>query len=308
MTILKSLQDKLSSTIFGQAAAAESILVTIVAGGHALLEGVPGLAKTTMVRQIASALNLKLGRIQGTPDLMPSDILGCEVLDEDENGARSFRFVRGAIFSNCFMMDEINRAPPRTQAALLQAMEEGFITIGGHDYQLPRPFHVLATQNPIEHAGTYPLPEAQSDRFLMKIVLDYPCKTSEENMLRHMLQDDGENQLECDAIDLENAKQMAMKIPVGQSVVNGVLSLVRGLRPSSPRASEVVREYVIWGPSPRAAKGLLSACRARAVIQGRPSPSVEDVIALAVPVLAHRMGVYGKKKASEIVEEACKAI
>lgn len=310
MTILDSLQNRLGQSIFGQEKAVEEMLITIIAGGHALLLGMPGLAKTKMVSTLAHALDLDVGRIQGTPDLMPSDILGCEVLDEDANGKRDFRFIKGAVFSGCLIVDEINRAPPRTQSALLQAMQEGFVTIAGKNYALPRPFHVLATQNPIEHSGTYPLPQAQVDRFLMQINLDYPSRAAEEQMLIAMLDEDVDaSQSKAFSRELlEKSQEAARKIPVGRSVITGVLDLIRSLRPQSHNASDEVRENVLWGPSPRAAKGLLSALRARAIVQGRASPSIEDAISLAVPVLAHRIATNGEISSSKIIEAACKTL
>ncbi|HBH26963.1 MAG TPA: AAA family ATPase [Rhodospirillaceae bacterium] len=304
---MQAVRAHLNRVVLGQGQVVERLLVTLIAGGHALLLGVPGLAKTRLVLAAAGALGLTARRVQGTPDLMPADILGCEVLDEAE-GRRSLRFVPGPVFAQCLLMDEINRAPPRTQAALLQAMEEGAVTVGGQDHPLPRPFHVLATQNPLEHAGTYPLPEAQRDRFLMCIPVDYPGPAAEAAMLRAALDGDAPEAGPVAAPGaLEEAQDLARRLPVGESVVGGVLALVRGLRPG-PEAAGFVQEALAWGPSPRAAKGLLQAVRARAVLDGRATPSVEDVAALAVPVLAHRVGPRPGADPAEVIGAACRAL
>ena len=307
---LPDIQAAIGRRIFGQGAVVERVLITLVAGGHALLLGVPGLAKTQMVGAIAAALGLTTRRVQGTPDLMPADILGCEVLDEGQ-GRRALRFVPGPVFAQCVVVDEINRAPPRTQAALLQAMEEGRVSAGGRDHPLPRPFHVLATQNPLEHLGTYPLPEAQRDRFLMCIPVGYPDAAAEGDMLRAALgpevQHNADEPAPVAPDALQSARAAAAALPVGESVVAGILELVRDLRPGRDAAAPV-NESVVWGPSPRAAKGLLQAVRARAVLDDRPAPSVEDIAALAVPVLAHRMGVRPGANAAPLIEAACRRL
>ncbi len=308
---LPAVQAAIGQRIFGQGQAVERVLITLVAGGHALLVGVPGLAKTQMVGAIAAALGLSTRRVQGTPDLMPADILGCEVLDEGADGRRAFRFLPGPVFAQCVVVDEINRAPPRTQAALLQAMEEGAVSAGGLCHPLPRPFHVLATQNPLEHLGTYPLPEAQRDRFLMCIPVGYPDAAAEADMLRAALrgldapapEEDGAAGRQA----LAQACALARRLPVGESVIAGILDLVRDLRPGRDAAAPV-NDSIVWGPSPRAAKGLLAAVRARAVLEERSTPSVEDIAALAVPVLAHRMGVRPGADAAPLIEAACRRL
>jgi MoxR-like ATPase len=324
---LPAIQAAIGQRIFGQGQAVERVLITLVAGGHALLVGVPGLAKTQMVGAIAAALGLSTRRVQGTPDLMPADILGCEVLDEGADGRRAFRFVPGPVFAQCVVVDEINRAPPRTQAALLQAMEEGAVSAGGLCHPLPRPFHVLATQNPLEHLGTYPLPEAQRDRFLMCIPVGYPDAAAEADMLRAALDegatpppgtgggwggfsgDQGRSYAGvCEGGSaLQVAQDLARRLPVGESVIAGILELVRDLRPGRDAAAPV-NDSIVWGPSPRAAKGLLAAVRARAVLEERTTPSVEDIAALAVPVLAHRMGVRPGADAAPLIEAACRRL
>lgn len=323
---LAHVQGILNRVLLGQGVVVERLLITLIAGGHALLLGVPGLGKTRLALATAKAFDLSARRIQGTPDLMPADILGCEVLEENDHGKRSFRFVPGPIFAQCVIMDEINRAPPRTQAALLQAMEEGFVTVGGHDYPLPHPFCVLATQNPLEHLGTYPLPEAQRDRFLMCIAFDYPDAESEVRMLQENLSDShpsqrgglGGGSTESHNMpppdpplfqggELDAAQNLACRIPVGESVLKALSAFIRSLRPGID-APSFVQEGLIWGPSPRAAKGLLAAIRARAVLEGRSTPSVEDIAALAVPVLAHRVGARAGINPADIIEVACKKL
>jgi len=279
------------SVIFGQQSVIEKALVTVLASGHGLLVGVPGLAKTRLVETMGTVLGLDSRRIQFTPDLMPSDILGAEVLDTGADGARAFRFVRGPVFAQLLMADEINRASPRTQSALLQAMQEYHVTVAGERHDLPRPFHVLATQNPLEQEGTYPLPEAQLDRFLMQIDVDYPDVGAERRML---FETTGERTAEARTV-LSTDQLMAMqrlvrRLPVGDAVVEAILRLVRSARPG-PEAGERVGELVAWGPGPRASQALMLTVRARALIDGRLAPSIDDVIALAEPVLQHRMAL-----------------
>ena len=277
--------------IFGQEEVVDQVLICLLSGGHVLLVGVPGLGKTLLVETLGTVLGLQPKRVQFTPDLMPADITGSEVLDEDTAGRRSFRFVPGPVFCQLLMADEINRASPRTQSALLQAMAEGKVAVAGHDHPLPRPFHVLATQNPIEQEGTYPLPEAQLDRFLLQVDVSYPDLANERTML---LATTGAQMAKARPVltgeELLAAQGLIRRVPVGESVVEAILTLVRGARPESA-ADDTVRHHVAWGPGPRAAQALMLATRARALLDGRLSPSVEDVAALAHPVLRHRMAL-----------------
>ena len=285
------IRQSVAQVIFGQEEVVEQTLVTVFAGGHALLVGVPGLAKTRLVETLGTVLGLDNKRIQCTPDLMPSDIIGSEVLEEADTGRRSFRFIEGPVFAQLLMADEINRASPRTQSALLQAMQENEVSVGGHTHALPRPFHVLATQNPLEQEGTYPLPEAQLDRFLLQVTVGYPDLAAERTMLIATTGTDTVNlKPELDGAQLIAAQQLLRQIPVGESVVDAVLDIVRSGRPAESTIAEVSR-HVAWGPGPRASQALLMAARARAVLDGRLSPSIDDVLALALPVLRHRMAL-----------------
>ena len=280
-----------AKVIFGQDAVIEQTLVTLLAGGHGLLIGVPGLAKTRLVETLGTVLGLDDKRVQCTPDLMPADILGSEVLEESETGRRSFRFLPGPVFAQLLMADEINRASPRTQSALLQAMQEQRVSVGGQYHPLPRPFHVLATQNPIEQEGTYPLPEAQLDRFLIQIDVGYPDLEAERHMLlatTGIAEAKAERVMSAD--ELMVAQRLIRRVPVGEGVVEAILKLVRGGRPETSPI-EAVRQHVSWGPGPRASQALMLAARARALIDGRYAPSVDDVAALAGPVLRHRMAL-----------------
>jgi len=287
---LTLVRERVGEVIFGQAEVIEQALITLLSGGHTLLIGVPGLAKTRLVETLGAVLGLDDKRIQCTPDLMPADILGSEVLEESETGRRSFRFIPGPVFCQLFMADEINRASPRTQSALLQAMQEGRVSIAGQYHPLPRPFHVLATQNPLEQEGTYPLPEAQLDRFLLQIDVDYPDREAERRMLIATTGPAEQPPRQTMTADeLLAAQRLVRRIPVGDSVVDAILTLVGSGRPDA--AAEGPRRYVAWGPGPRASQALMLACRARALIDGRYSPSVDDVVALAPPVLRHRMAV-----------------
>ncbi|MEO2039598.1 MAG: MoxR family ATPase, partial [Martelella sp.] len=259
-------------------------------GGHALLVGVPGLAKTKLVATLGTVLGLDGNRIQFTPDLMPSDILGSEVLEESEAGRRAFRFIKGPVFAQLLMADEINRASPRTQSALLQSMQEYAVTIAGQHYDLPRPFHVLATQNPLEQEGTYPLPEAQLDRFLLQVNVDYPDIESERRILLETTgAEEGTASPVLSATRLMEIQRLIRKMPVSESVLEAILALVRAARPGEGHA-ETDRD-VAWGPGPRAGQSLMLTARARALYQGRLAPSVDDVRALAGPVLQHRMAL-----------------
>jgi MoxR-like ATPase len=285
------VKEAISRVIFGQEAVVELVLINILSGGHALLIGVPGLAKTSLVEALGTALGLQTKRIQFTPDLMPSDIVGSEVLEE-KSGARSFRFIQGPVFTQLLMADEINRASPKTQSALLQAMQEHQVTYAGQTYALPSPFFVLATQNPLEQEGTYPLPEAQLDRFLLQIDVNYPGLEAERRMLFSTTGTD-ERKVESvlTADEVKAAQRLVRQIPAGDSVVNAILSLVRSARPGTPEAGPRVNEFVAWGPGPRASQALMLAVRARALLDGRFAPSADDVIALAKPVLRHRMAL-----------------
>jgi MoxR-like ATPase len=279
--------------IFGQETVVEQTLVTILAGGHGLLVGVPGLAKTKLVETLGTVLGLDARRIQFTPDLMPSDILGAEVMEQSADGGRSFRFIPGPVFSQLLMADEINRASPRTQSALLQAMQEYHVTVAGHPHDLPRPFHVLATQNPLEQEGTYPLPEAQLDRFLMQIDVHYPDLEAERRILLETTgADQAKAQVAMTAEELLDYQQLVRRMPVGESVVEAILKLVRSARPdeSTEEASELTK-LIAWGPGPRASQALMLTVRARALVDGRLAPSIDDVLALAEPVLQHRMAL-----------------
>jgi MoxR-like ATPase len=280
-----------ATVIFGQDLVIERTLVTILSGGHALLIGVPGLAKTLLVDTLGKVLGLDAKRIQFTPDLMPSDIIGAEVLEDLPGQRRSFRFIKGPIFTQLLMADEINRASPKTQSALLQAMQEHHVTVAGTRHDVPAPFHVLATQNPLEQEGTYPLPEAQLDRFLLQIDVSYPDLGAERRMLFATTGIE-ERRLEpiLTGAELMGIQRLVRQIPVPDKVVEAILRLVRSARPGTG-ASEETDRFVAWGPGPRASQALMLAVRAKALIDGRLAPSVDDVIDLAAPVLKHRMAL-----------------
>ncbi|MBJ6134234.1 MoxR family ATPase [Ochrobactrum sp. Q0168] len=284
------IKEGVGTVIFGQESVIERTLVAILAGGHALLVGVPGLAKTKLVETLGVVLGLSGQRIQFTPDLMPSDIIGSEVMEQDADGRRSFRYLKGPIFAQLLMADEINRASPRTQSALLQAMQEYHVTVAGQRYDLPAPFHVLATQNPLEQEGTYPLPEAQLDRFLMQIDILYPELDAERRIL---LETTGVAEAKpYEILDAERLKQMqtlVRRMPVSESVVEAILKLVRSARPDAD--NDHAKKHIAWGPGPRASQALMLCARARALYDGRLAPSVDDVKALAEPVLQHRMAL-----------------
>jgi MoxR-like ATPase len=287
---VRAAKAAIGTVIFGQDKVIEQSLVTILSGGHALLLGVPGLAKTKLVDTMGTVLGLDARRIQFTPDLMPSDILGSEVLEENVSGKRSFRFLSGPVFAQLLMADEINRASPRTQSALLQAMQEQHVTVAGTRHDLPKPFHVLATQNPIEQEGTYPLPEAQLDRFLMEIDVGYPDKEAERKILFDTTgAEETRAKAAMSADDLMAAQRLVRRLPVGESVVAAILALVRSGRPG-PEGGEAAK-LIAWGPSPRASQALMLSVRARALLDGRLAPSIDDVIDLAEPVLKHRMAL-----------------
>ena len=289
---MRAVRDGIGRVVFGQEEVVERALVTILSGGHGLLVGVPGLAKTRLVETLGVVLGLTTRRIQFTPDLMPSDILGSEVLETASDGTRGFRFVEGPIFTRLLMADEINRASPRTQSALLQAMQEAHVTIAGRRHDLPRPFHVLATQNPLEQEGTYPLPEAQLDRFLMQIDVDWPDLATERRIL---LETTGASEAVAepvfDAEQLMDVQRLVRLMPVGESVVEAILALVRSARPDETAPTGGPARAVAWGPGPRAGQALMLSVRARALLSGRLAPDVGDVVALAEPVLQHRMAL-----------------
>jgi MoxR-like ATPase len=288
---MKRVHKAAASVIFGQDLVIERTLVTLLAGGHALLIGVPGLAKTLLVETLGKVLGLEAKRIQFTPDLMPSDIIGSEVLEDSPGQRRSFRFIPGPIFTQLLMADEINRASPKTQSALLQAMQEHHVTVAGQRHDVPSPFHVLATQNPLEQEGTYPLPEAQLDRFLLQIDVSYPDLGAERRML---FATTGTEERRLESIltpqELMAIQRLVRQIPVPDKVVEAILTLVRAARPG-PDSSEETNRLIAWGPGPRASQALMLAVRAKALIDGRLAPSVDDVIALAEPVLKHRMAL-----------------
>jgi MoxR-like ATPase len=280
----------IGTVIFGQTQVVEEALVTILSGGHGLLVGVPGLAKTKLVETLGIVLGLTARRVQFTPDLMPADILGSEVLEETPDHRRSFRFVQGPIFAQLLMADEINRASPRTQSALLQAMQEHHVSVAGERHDLPNPFHVLATQNPLEQEGTYPLPEAQLDRFLMQIDVTYPDRAAEKRILIETTGDrDAEAKPAMTADDLIATQRLVRRLPVGESIVEAILDLVRSARPGE--GDPAITQHIAWGPGPRAAQALMLATRARALVDGRLSPSLDDIVALSGPVLKHRMAL-----------------
>ncbi|SHI40597.1 MoxR-like ATPase [Aureimonas altamirensis DSM 21988] len=287
---IAGIRASVGRAIFGQEQVVEQTLVAILAGGHALLVGVPGLAKTKLVETLGVALGLDGKRIQFTPDLMPSDIVGSEVLDQDDMGRRSFRFIRGPVFAQLLMADEINRASPRTQSALLQAMQEYHVTVAGERHDLPSPFHVLATQNPLEQEGTYPLPEAQLDRFLMQVDVLYPDLAAERRILlatTGVSEDRAEPVIAAER--LREIQRLVRQMPVPESVVEAILSLVRSARPG--HGSAEADSHIAWGPGPRASQALMTCVRARALYEGRFAPSIDDVRALAEPILQHRMAL-----------------
>ncbi|MCB5201319.1 MoxR family ATPase [Neorhizobium sp. T786] len=287
---IAAVRTEVAKVIFGQERVVENTLLALLSGGHALLVGVPGLAKTKLVTTLGSVLGLDANRIQFTPDLMPSDIVGSEVMDQDENGRRSFRFVKGPVFAQLLMADEINRASPRTQSALLQSMQEYHITVAGQRYDLPAPFHVLATQNPLEQEGTYPLPEAQLDRFLLQVDVLYPELDAERQIL---LETTGTSEAKTRGVitgaRLQEIQALIRQMPVSEKVVDAILALVRSGRPGHGNAT--TDKNVAWGPGPRAGQSLMLTARARALYQGRLAPSLDDVYALAEPVLQHRMAL-----------------
>ncbi|MCH3885564.1 AAA family ATPase [Tenacibaculum aquimarinum] len=291
------LKQEISKVIIGQDEAVSFTLLSIFCGGHSLLIGVPGLAKTLLVNTVSDALGLGFKRIQFTPDLMPSDILGSEILDEN----RQFKFIKGPIFSNIILADEINRTPPKTQAALLEAMQERSVTVTGHHYKLDLPFFVLATQNPIEQEGTYPLPEAQLDRFMFSINLEYPTFEEEVQVVKSTTSNTQANVNSLfSAEEIVAIQKLIRKVPVADNVVEYAVSLVGKTRPKSDQATELVKKYIDWGAGPRASQNLILAAKAHAVINKKYSPDIEDVQAVAVPILSHRIVKNYKAEAEGI--------
>ena len=310
---IAAARDGIGHAIFGQTRVVEETLITILAGGHLLLIGVPGLGKTRLVETLGKVFGLDDRRVQFTPDLMPADILGSEVLEESDKGKRSFRFIKGPVFCQLLLADEINRASPRTQSALLQAMQEHRVSVAGHYHDLPVPFHVLATQNPLELEGTYPLPEAQLDRFFMQVDVEYPDLEAERAI---MINTTGAPETEpvqvMDAETLIEAQKLVRQVPVGESVAEAILELVRAGRPESTDLDDV-KAHVSWGPGPRATQALMLGVRARAVIQGRLAPSIDDVLALVHPILRHRMALTFAARAEGvtlgyIIDRLCERI
>ena len=298
---LADARGQVARRFIGQERVVDLALAALLSGGHGLLVGLPGLGKTRLVETLGVVMGLHTARVQFTPDLMPADILGSEVLETGADGSRAFKFIEGPIFCQLLMADEINRASPRTQSALLQAMQERQVTVAGMDRALDAPFHVLATQNPIEQEGTYPLPEAQLDRFMVQIDVPYPDRKAERDIL---LATTGVAEAEATPVftapDLIAAQALLRRMPVGEGVMDMILDLVRALRPGAPGASETVQESVAWGPGPRAAQALMLTVRARALLQGRLAPSTEDVADLAQPVLIHRMALnFGARAQGE---------
>ncbi|SHI72325.1 AAA family ATPase [Flavobacterium terrae] len=297
----KELKKEISKIIVGQEEVVNQIVLSVFSGGHALLVGVPGLAKTLMVNTISQALGLDFKRIQFTPDLMPSDILGSEILDEN----RSFKFIKGPIFSNIILADEINRTPPKTQAALLEAMQEKAVTIAGHHYKLDLPFFVLATQNPIEQEGTYPLPEAQLDRFMFAVKLDYPSFAEEVQVVKSTTTD---NNVQVNALftaqEIIDFQHLIRRIPVADNVIEYAVTLVSKTRPNNPLATDFVKNYLDWGAGPRASQNLILAAKTHAALNGKFSPDIEDVQAVATGILRHRIIKNYKADAEGISEES----
>jgi MoxR-like ATPase len=307
-TARNELMEEVSNRIVGQREVLDGILTAIVSGGHGLLVGVPGLAKTLMVSTIAHALDLKFSRIQFTPDLMPSDITGTEIIEEDPaSGKREFRFVHGPVFANVVLADEINRTPPKTQAALLQAMQEHEVTAAGDTFHLPEPFFVLATQNPIEQEGTYPLPEAQLDRFMLELRVQYPDREEEERIVETTTGDeDRPVRAVLTGEDLLQIQHLVRRIPAPKSLVKAAVSLARMTRPIGEQAPEFIREYVDWGAGPRASQFMTLGAKARAALDGRPMADLDDLKEVALSVLRHRVVVnFHAEAAGRTAHDIC---
>jgi MoxR-like ATPase len=302
----KALVDQIGRRIVGQHHVVDNLVAALLGGGHALLVGVPGLAKTLLVQTVAQALELSFNRVQFTPDLMPSDITGTELLEEEHaTGRRFFKFAKGPVFANVVLADEINRAPPKTQAALLQAMQEHAVTSAGQTHKLPEPFFVLATQNPIEQEGTYPLPEAQLDRFMLMLKIGYPTREEEERIVTSTT---GDTELQVSPVlgaeQLLALQHLVRRLPAPPSVVSYAVRLARATRPDDPDASPRIRKYVSWGAGPRASQYLILGAKARAAMDGRGVPDLDDVNAMAVPVLAHRVVLNFQAEAEGLTPEA----
>jgi len=289
--LVERLNAELGRVIIGQAEVRRQVLICLLAGGHCLLRGVPGLAKTLLIKTLADAISLKFNRIQFTPDLMPSDILGTDVIEEDTaTGKRQIRFIPGPVFANIILADEINRTPPRTQAALLEAMQEYQVTVGGVRYPLDRPLFVLATENPIEQEGTHPLPEAQLDRFMFNVVIEYPSRDDERRILAETTTgDEVAVRKIATGADLERARGLVRDLPAAENVVDYALRIIRATRPADPSAPPVVRDWIKWGAGPRAGQALLLGAKAAALVDGRSVPALDDVRAIVLPVLRHRI-------------------
>lgn len=295
-----TLKKEISKVIIGQEDAIDHVLISILCGGHSLLIGVPGLAKTLLVNSVSEALGLDFKRIQFTPDLMPSDIVGSEILDEN----RKFKFLKGPIFSNIILADEINRTPPKTQAALLEAMQEKTVTVAGHSYELAKPFFVLATQNPIEQEGTYPLPEAQLDRFMFSIFLDYPSFEEEVEVVKSTTSTNKPSiKPVLSSSEILSFQQLIRRVPVADNVIEYAVGLVAKTRPNSDVATDMVKQYVDWGAGPRASQNLILGAKAHAAVKGKFSPDIEDVQAVAYGILRHRIVRNYKADAEGITEE-----
>jgi len=303
--LVSRLNDEIGQVIIGQQQVRREILTCLFAGGHCLLRGVPGLAKTLLIKTLADAVSLKFSRIQFTPDLMPSDILGTEVIEEDAaGGKRHVRFIPGPVFANIILADEINRTPPRTQAALLEAMQEYQVTVGGVRYPLDRPLFVLATENPIEQEGTYPLPEAQLDRFMLNVVIDYPDANEERRILAETTTSaDHSARHVATGGELEAARLLVRHLPAAANIVDYALRLVRATRPADPTAPQPVKEWVRWGVGPRAGQALLLGAKASALLDGRTVPSLDDVRSVALPVLRHRLLVNFQAEADGVTPD-----
>ncbi len=300
VTSFKTLKTEIAKIIVGQEQAIDHILLSILSGGHSLLIGVPGLAKTLMVHTISEVLGLQFKRIQFTPDLMPSDILGSEILDE----TNQFKFIKGPIFSNIILADEINRTPPKTQSALLEAMQERTVTVAGHHYKLAKPFFVLATQNPIEQEGTYPLPEAQLDRFMFSIQLNYPSFNEEVLVVKNTTNDEKQELKSLlSAAEINNYQHLIRRIPVTDNVIEYAVTLVSKTRPNTPQATKLVNDFIDWGAGPRASQNLILGAKAHAAIHGKYAPDIEDVQAVAYAILRHRIVRNYKAEAENITEE-----
>jgi MoxR-like ATPase len=300
--LIARIDRQIASVIIGQHHVLREVMICLLGGGHCLLRGVPGLAKTLLIKTLADAVNLRFSRIQFTPDLMPSDILGTEVIEEDATtGRRHVRFIPGPVFANIILADEINRTPPRTQAALLEAMQEYQVTVGGVRYPLERPLFVLATENPIEQEGTHPLPEAQLDRFMFNVVMDYPAADEERRILAETTTaaHPAASHVATGA-DLESPRILVRDLPAASNIVDYSLRLIRATRPADPTAPQPVRDWVRWGAGPRAGQALILGAKAAALLDGRPVPSIDDVTAIALPVLRHRVLVNFRAEADGV--------